>query len=67
MSTPGALPSISVVVPVFNEQDNVSPLMERLFAVLDTLDNSSEVIAVDDGSRDETVERPPNAIRISGW
>ena len=57
MSTPGALPSISVVVPVFNEQDNVSPLMERLFAVLDTLDNSSEVIAVDDGSRDETVER----------
>ena len=57
MSTPGALPSISVVVPVFNEQDNVSPLMERLFAVLDTLDNSSEVIAIDDGSRDETVER----------
>ena len=57
MSTPDALPSISVVVPVFNEQDNVFPLMERLFAVLDTLDNSSEVIAIDDGSRDETVER----------
>lgn len=45
---------ISIVIPMFNEELNVAPLFERLFAVLSELDYASEVIAVDDGSKDRT-------------
>ena len=51
--TPGKL---SVVVPVFNEEANLDEFLRRLFAVLDTIDHSSEVILVDDGSRDRSLE-----------
>jgi glycosyltransferase involved in cell wall biosynthesis len=44
----------SVVVPLYNEQENVRPLYESLKTVLLTLDLDSEVIFVDDGSSDET-------------
>ena len=47
-------PLISVVVPVFNEQDNVAHLVERLTKALDSLGNSYEVLLIDDGSRDAT-------------
>jgi len=47
-------PLISVVVPVFNEQDNVAQLVERLTNALDSLGNSYEVLLIDDGSRDAT-------------
>lgn len=47
-------PLISVVVPVFNEQDNVAPLIERLTHALDSLGESYEVLFIDDGSRDAT-------------
>src|SRR5919206_3658981 len=47
---------ISVVVPVFNEQGNIRPLCERLFEVLGTLGLPFEVIAVNDGSRDGSLE-----------
>jgi glycosyltransferase involved in cell wall biosynthesis len=45
---------ISVVIPVFNEQDNVAELYQRLTGVLT---ESVEFIFVDDGSADETVSR----------
>jgi len=45
---------LSVIVPVFNEQDNVRPLYERLRDVLQRLDQSYEIIFIDDGSRDDT-------------
>jgi glycosyltransferase involved in cell wall biosynthesis len=47
-------PRLSVVVPVFNEQDNVVELHEQLDNVLD---DNSEVIFVDDGSYDATPDR----------
>jgi glycosyltransferase involved in cell wall biosynthesis len=50
-------PSVSVIVPIFDEEENIRPLLERLFAVLDTLENDSEVIAIDDGSRDASMNR----------
>ena len=56
-STTDKAPSISVIVPIYDEQDNVRPLLERLFAVLDTLKNTSEVVAVNDGSRDASMDR----------
>ena len=47
-------PQISVVIPLFNEAENVRALLEELFAELDKLGRSWEVICVDDGSRDGT-------------
>ncbi len=43
---------LSVVVPVFNEEDNLDPLQTRLKTVLKTLPMPSEIIYVDDGSTD---------------
>ena len=47
-------PRLSVVIPVFNEEENVRPLLDELFAALRALGRSHEVICVDDGSRDGT-------------
>jgi glycosyltransferase involved in cell wall biosynthesis len=47
---------LSVVVPLYNEVENVVPLCERLHGVLSSMPLSSEVILVDDGSRDGTRE-----------
>jgi dolichol-phosphate mannosyltransferase len=44
----------SFVIPVYNEQENLEELHERLAAVLDGLDGPSEVILVDDASVDGT-------------
>ncbi|MDR1921563.1 MAG: glycosyltransferase family 2 protein [Candidatus Adiutrix sp.] len=49
--------SVSVVIPFYNEAEGVEPLFERLWPVLEALEASYEVIAVNDGSRDETMER----------
>jgi glycosyltransferase involved in cell wall biosynthesis len=47
-------PDISVVIPLFNEEENVTPMLAELFDSLRTLSRSHEVICVDDGSRDGT-------------
>ena len=46
---------LSVVLPVFNEQDNIVDLHGEIVKVLDALDQTSEVIYVDDGSDDNTL------------
>jgi len=43
---------VSVIVPVFNERDNLRPLYARLKEVLGSLESTYEVIFVDDGSVD---------------
>jgi polyisoprenyl-phosphate glycosyltransferase len=48
------VPGLSVVVPVFNEEDVLPLFAERLRPVLDGLGVSYEVLTVDDGSRDAT-------------
>lgn len=45
-------PKYSVVVPIFNEQDTVLEMHRRMAAMLDGLDGPSELILVNDGSRD---------------
>ncbi|MDR7320764.1 MULTISPECIES: glycosyltransferase family 2 protein [Catenuloplanes] len=50
----GMYPRLSVVVPVFNEEDVLPLFAERLRPVLDGLLVTYEVVAVDDGSRDAT-------------
>jgi glycosyltransferase involved in cell wall biosynthesis len=57
-------PAVSVVVPLFNEEENVPILQSELAAALSGLDY--EIIFVDDGSSDRTVERiaPGPGIRV---
>src|SRR5262245_8762048 len=44
--------SLSVVIPIKDEQDNLRPLHERLVRALDPLGRPYEIIFVDDGSSD---------------
>ncbi|MDD5555794.1 MAG: glycosyltransferase [bacterium] len=48
---------ISVVIPVFNEEENIGELHRRLSAALEETGRRYEVILVDDGSSDRSVER----------
>jgi glycosyltransferase involved in cell wall biosynthesis len=48
------VPTLSVVVPIFNERENVEPLHEALSYALRALDRSYEIVFVDDGSTDGT-------------
>ncbi|MEO0085507.1 MAG: glycosyltransferase family 2 protein [candidate division WOR-3 bacterium] len=47
----GVNPRVSVIVPAYNEEDNIEPLLAELAS---GLDSSYEVIIVDDGSTDRT-------------
>ncbi len=47
---------ISVVIPIYNESENLPDLFEKLNAVLPENDASWEVLLVDDGSRDNSAE-----------
>ena len=48
---------ISLVIPLFNEEDNVEPLYQAIDAVVKHMGKSYEIIFVDDGSSDETFPR----------
>ncbi len=50
-------PGISIVVPFFNEEQNVAPLLAEIRAVCDGLGKPYEAIFVNDGSRDATGRR----------
>jgi polyisoprenyl-phosphate glycosyltransferase len=64
-------PTLSVVIPVFDEQDNLTLLYQRLTAVLEETEPNYQVVFVDDGSRDgslnilrELVEKDERVILI---
>ncbi|MEN6509617.1 MAG: glycosyltransferase [Smithella sp.] len=46
---------ISVVIPVYNEEANLAALMSRLLPVMNEMGKSFEVILVDDGSKDNSL------------
>ena len=48
---------VSVVIPIYNEQDNIVPLYEELKQVMQELGVEWEVVFVDDGSTDASWER----------
>ena len=57
------MPDLSVIVPVFNEAENVVPLAREVQAALTPLNRPWELVLVDDGSRDETWQRIADAQR----
>jgi dolichol-phosphate mannosyltransferase len=50
-------PEISIVVPLYEESENVAPLAERILGSLRQEARALELILVDDGSKDDTWER----------
>ncbi|MEM4724618.1 MAG: glycosyltransferase family 2 protein, partial [Candidatus Hadarchaeum sp.] len=52
---PSSYPFLSIVCPVFNEATSIGPFLNRLLPVLDSLNNLSEIVFVNDGSYDDTL------------
>lgn len=48
-------PVLSLIVPVYNEVNNIRPFYERICAVMAPLAISWEIIVINDGSRDQTL------------
>ena len=48
----GEAPEVSIFLPVYNEEPNLMPLHAKLDEALKTLDRSAEIVYVDDGSTD---------------
>jgi dolichol-phosphate mannosyltransferase len=55
--TASPAPYLSLVVPCYDEEDNVADLVAESFAALGRLGRPFEMIVVDDASRDETLAR----------
>lgn len=51
---PAGGPVLSVVAPLYNEAQNVGPLVEWILQALESYGAAFEIILVDDGSRDDT-------------
>ena len=47
---------ISVVIPIYNEQETIPELYQRLTASLSSMTNAYELIFVNDGSKDRSLE-----------
>jgi dolichol-phosphate mannosyltransferase len=59
--------TLSVVVPIFNEEKNIRALVERVEGVLNGIGSSFEVILVDDGSSDGSGPLMDEMAREHGW
>ncbi len=51
-----AAPELSLFLPVLDEEDNLRPMHGKIAAALDALGKTAEVIYVDDGSTDRSLE-----------
>ncbi len=51
----GKTPCLSIVIPMYNEAQNIDALFKRLFPVLEKLGETFEVVCVNDGSTDRTL------------
>ncbi len=47
---------LSIIIPMFNEEANIDYLFKRLLSVLDNMNNSYEIVCVNDGSKDNTIQ-----------
>ena len=64
-------PEVSIIIPVYNEEDGLQALFDRLYPALDKLNRRYEVVFINDGSRDrspailrEQFEKRPEVTRV---
>jgi polyisoprenyl-phosphate glycosyltransferase len=57
MSKPDSTVVLSIVIPVFNEEEVLSPFINRLLKVVENISETCELILVDDGSQDKTYDK----------
>src|SRR5690349_20929783 len=48
-------PEISVIIPIYNEEKNISLLLDRLYKTIKPLNTSYEFIFINDGSKDSSI------------
>ena len=48
---------LSIIIPLFNEEENIALLYDRLIQSLENVGKSFEIILIDDGSTDQTYKR----------
>jgi glycosyltransferase involved in cell wall biosynthesis len=46
---------ISIIVPAYNEEENIARCISKISSIMNTLNSSWEIIVVDDGSKDKTI------------
>ena len=51
-----AQPIASIIIPIYNEEENIPELYRRLENVIEQLDGEAELIFIDDGSRDNSLK-----------
>jgi len=64
---------LSLIIPAYNEADRVGPSIEKAYRYFDSVDYDVELIVVDDGSSDQTIEavhdvfarKPENLTRLT--
>lgn len=63
--------NLSLIIPVYNEQDNLPMLFDAIYQTMNSLGKTWEVILVDDGSRDDSLsvlkeyaEKDPQHVRV---
>jgi dolichyl-phosphate beta-glucosyltransferase len=47
---------LSLIIPAYNESDRIGPSVEKAYRYLESADYDSEIIVVDDGSSDDTIQ-----------
>jgi undecaprenyl-phosphate 4-deoxy-4-formamido-L-arabinose transferase len=64
-------PHVSIVIPVYNEQDNLEALFTRLTSVMDRRGESYELLFTNDGSKDRSIDllkgfhkQRPDTVRV---
>ena len=64
-------PAVSIIIPVYNEEEGLEALFARLYPALDALGRSYEIVFVNDGSRDrsaailrEQFQKRPDVTRV---
>src|SRR5258705_5281178 len=62
-----AAPYLSLVIPCYNEQENVPTLLQRVETALNAIGKPYEVILIDDGSTDSTPAILAEAMTKSPW